>query len=243
MGATDGLYLFEGGAYGALPISYLNQSDWARINWAAPQGSLQVLDFPAAKMVLVKAPLDGAQAANAMLAWDYSQGKSWDKVNYCGLWDGSAFPDIGSIANVWNPTAKIFEVYLSRYAAGKVYRSKSAAAGDVGLYDDDTAGYFSRYRSCALPQASPEPRQIHGFRPRLVGAGTIFPYVYTMDNTRSHALSTIAASAAPGKWPLLLCDVQSEAAFLHIDNNGAAGVWFRCAAIEVFYSDDWVIQR
>lgn len=243
VGATDGLYLFEGGAYGALPISHLNQSDWARINWAAPQGTLQVLDFPAAKMVMVQAPVDGEQSASRLFAWDYSMGKSWDKVNYCGLWDSNALTDIGAIANVWNPTAKVFEVYASRFGAGKVYRSKSVAAGDASLYNDDSAGYTSKYRSCALPQASPEPRQIHGFRPRVAGSGSIATTVYTMDNERSHALATIAASAAPGKWPLLLCDVQSEAAFLELSNNGLADAWFRLAGVEVFYDDEWVMQR
>ena len=171
------------------------------------------------------------------------RGKTWDKVNYCGLWDSLAFTDIGAIANVWNPTAKVFEVYLSRFTAGKVYRSKSAAAGDASLYNDDSSGYFSSWRSPALPQASPEPRQIHGFRPRIVGGGTLLPYVFTMDATRFHALPAITASAAPGKWPLLLCDVQSEAAFLQIDNNGAPDGWFRVAGVEVFYSPEWVVQR
>jgi hypothetical protein len=241
--ATDGLYLFEGGAYGTLPISYLNSADYARINWAAPQGTIQVLDFPAAKMVLVKAPLDAAVAANKILAFDYSMGKTWDRVNYCGLWDSSAFLDIGALANVWNPTAKVFEVYLSRYSAGKVLRSKSTAAGDASIYNDDSAGYTSQYRSAGLPPASPEPRQIVGFRPRITGNGSIIPTVYTFDNTRNHVLATITASTAPGRFPLVLCDVQSEAAFLELSNNGVADAWFKCAGVEAFYQDEWTVQR
>jgi hypothetical protein len=241
--ATDGLYVFEGGAYGTLPISYLNSADWSRINWAAAQGTVQVLDFPAAKIVLVKVPLDGASSANAMLAWDYSQGRAWNRVNYCGLWDSTAFANIGAIANVWNPTAKVFEIYLSRYSAGAVFRSKSAAAGDVSIYNDNGAGYLSRYRTAGLPPASPEPRQIHGFRPRITGNGSIIPTVYTLDNTRSHVLATITASTAPGKFPLVLCDVQSEGAFLEFSNNGVADAWFKLAGLEVFYSDEWVVQR
>ena len=84
---STGLYLFQGGYYARLPISHLNTSDWERINWTAAQATLQVLDFPARKMVLVKAPLDGSSSANKILAWDYSQGTGWDQVNYCGLWD------------------------------------------------------------------------------------------------------------------------------------------------------------
>lgn len=241
--STDGLYLFQGSFYDPLPISYLNTADWNRINWAGPQGTIQVLDFPSAKMVLVKAPLDGAQAANAILAFDYSMGKTWDKVNYCGLWDGPAFLDIGSIANVYNATAKVFEVYLSRYTAGKVYRSKSTAAGDTSLYEDDTNGYFSSYRTASVPPVSPEPRQIIGVRPRLRGSGNIFPYIFTLDNTRTSALPFVVASTAPGKFPLILTDVQSEACFVQFDNNGAAGAYFVLAGLEVFYQDEWTMQR
>ena len=240
---TTGLYLFQGGSYGVLPISHLNTSDWARINWAAAQGTVQVLDYPPAKMVLVKAPLDGASSANAILAWDYSMGKTWDTVNYCGLWDSPAFADIGSLANVWNPTAKVFEIYLSRYSAGRVYRSKSTAAGDVSLYNDDASGYTSQYRTCALPQASPQPRQIVGFKVRLTGSGSISQTSFSFDNARSHVLTPITAAAAPGSWPTSLVDMQSEAFFVEFSNGGVADSWFRVAGIEAFYEDDLWMQR
>lgn len=238
---TAGLYLLENGAYATMPVSHLNESEWARINWAAAQGSVQVLDFPSRKTVMVKAPLDGASSATHILSWNYSQGKAWDKVNF-SLADSAAMADIGAIATVLNPTAKVFEMYASRVTAGKVYRSKSTAAGDTSLYNDDSSGITSQHRLPSLPPAAPEPRQIIGFRPRLRGSGSITPTVYSLDNTRSHALAAITAQPAPGKFPLILCDVQSEAVFLEFSNGGVADAYFSVAGVEAFYTE-WLMQR
>lgn len=237
----SGLYLFKNGAYAARPASYLNTPDWERINWAAPQGTIEVVDFPKSKMVLVKAPLDGATSANYIMAWDYSQGTDWNQTNY-SLWDSSVMSNIGAIAKVFNPTAKIFELYASRYSAGKVYRSKSTAAGDALLYNDDGSGIRSIYRTCALPQASPEPRQFVALRPRLRGNGTILQKAYTLDNTRSVVMSPIAASAAPGKFPLTFSDIQSEGWFFEFDNNGVADAYFILAGAQVYFVP-WLEQR
>jgi hypothetical protein len=247
---TAGLQYLTGGAYAQKPISYLTPPDWERINWAAPAGTIQVRDVPSHKMVFVKAPLDGAVSANALLAWDYSLGIAWDRVNYCGLWDSAAFPDIGAIEQVLNPTKKIYELWLSRYGAGKVYRSKSVAAGDgtsmtdAALYSDDGTGINWQYQSCALPkQVFPEPQQWVAVKTRLRGNGTINPQAKTLDQTRSHALTAITAVNAPGQWALNLLDVQSEGLYVQYDNGSIAGAWGIIAGFEVFWNPDWVMQR
>lgn len=240
--ATDGLYAFEGGSYSARPISYLNSSVWSRINWAAPQGTVQVLDFPARKLAIVKVPLDNASSANSLLVWDYASGLGWDKVNFCGIWDSAAFPNLGAIANVYNPTSKIFEVYLSRYSAGKILRSKSEAAGDASLYNDDGLGFSSQYRTSSVLPVTPEPKQIVAIRPRLRGNGTILQTAYTLDDTRTKVLPSVTAVAAPGKFPLTLTDIQSEACFIQFDNNAVADAFFILAGMEAFYTE-WLMQR
>lgn len=241
VGDTSGLYLFQNGSYAARPVSYLNTPDWERINWAAAQGTFQVFDFPARKMVFVKAPLDGASAANYLMAWDYSQGQGWNQVNYT-IWDSAAMPDIGALANVFIPATRIFEIYASRYSAGKVFRSKSTAAGDASLYNDDGSGIRSIYRTCALPQTAPEPRSFVALRPRMRGNGTILQTAYTLDNTRTKVLPSITASTAPGKFPLTFGDIQSEAWFFEFDNAGVADAYFILAGAQVYFTD-WLLQR
>lgn len=239
--ASDGLYRLQGGTYPDRPVSYLNTPEWERINWAAVAGSIEVLDFPARKQVWVKAPLDGATAANYLMVWDYSSGTNWDKVNYA-IQNSAALVDIGSMANVYNNAAKLYEVYLSSYTAGKVYRTKSTAAADTSLYNDDGSAIFSVYRSCALPKVTPEPKQIVAFRGRIRGSGTLGVAVYTLDATRSYTLASITASSAPGKWPTILLDMQSEALNVQITNSNAVDAWFMIAGWEVFWTD-WIMQR
>ena len=55
----SGLYCFQGGVYPSLPVSYYQDPDWRRINWAAA-AAVQVLDDKNNKRVEVLAPLDGA---------------------------------------------------------------------------------------------------------------------------------------------------------------------------------------
>jgi hypothetical protein len=241
---SSGLYSFQGGSYSRLPVSHLETPTWSRINWTAAQGTVQVLDFPAAKMVLVKAPLDGASTANALLVWSYEDGMAFDKVNFCGVWDSTAFPDIGAIAGVLNPSTGQNEIWLSRRSAGKVYRSKSTAAGDASVYNDDSAGFVSRWRSPSLPPAGPEPMQYIAFRTRLRGSGSIAPTAYSFDSTRTQALTAITASSAPGKWLLNLLDMQSEGVSVDYSNGGVADAWFLISGLEVYTAPGpWVEQR
>lgn len=57
-----GLYLFQGGTFPALPISYYQQPDWDRINWNVPT-TVQVSDDTLRKVVSVMAPLTNVVAA------------------------------------------------------------------------------------------------------------------------------------------------------------------------------------
>lgn len=57
-----GLYIFQGGVFPALPISYYQQPDWNRINWINPT-HVQVSDDPLAKKWSVLAPLNDIVAA------------------------------------------------------------------------------------------------------------------------------------------------------------------------------------
>jgi hypothetical protein len=55
--ASDrGFYIFQGGIYPALPLSYYQQPDWERINWKVPT-TVQVVDDVLNKRFIVLAPL------------------------------------------------------------------------------------------------------------------------------------------------------------------------------------------
>lgn len=54
---TSGLYRFAGGHYDNMPVSYMNQPTWDRINWAAAPYCLRVTDNNVINTVFVAAPL------------------------------------------------------------------------------------------------------------------------------------------------------------------------------------------
>lgn len=56
LAADRGLYLFQGGVFPALPLSYYQQSDWERINWNVPT-TVKVADDQLNKRFIVLAPL------------------------------------------------------------------------------------------------------------------------------------------------------------------------------------------
>lgn len=61
--ASDrGFYLFQGGVFPALPLSYYQDSDWRRINWSAPT-TVQVADDQLNKRFVVAVPLRDTVAA------------------------------------------------------------------------------------------------------------------------------------------------------------------------------------
>lgn len=61
--ASDrGFYIFQGGIYPALPLSYYQQPDWNRINWNVPT-TVQVADDQLNKRFIVTAPLKTTIAA------------------------------------------------------------------------------------------------------------------------------------------------------------------------------------
>lgn len=63
--ASDrGFYIFQGGIFPALPISYYQQSDWQRINWMVPT-TVQIADDQLNKRFIVTVPLTNRVASVA----------------------------------------------------------------------------------------------------------------------------------------------------------------------------------
>jgi hypothetical protein len=61
--ASDrGLYIFQGGVFPALPLSYYQGLDWGRINWSVPT-TVQVVDDQLHKRFIVLAPLTSVVAS------------------------------------------------------------------------------------------------------------------------------------------------------------------------------------
>ena len=124
-----GLYFFNGAAYSLLPSSYYQLGDWNRINFGAPANQLKVIESPDDRLVIVKAPLDGATSATHLLVWDYTLGVTAKQIRYCGLWSIADFPTIGDIETVQDAATLVKQFWISSLSNLDVRRLKSAGVG------------------------------------------------------------------------------------------------------------------
>lgn len=247
-----GLFAFIGSVLPEVPASYEQTPDWDRINFSAPQNALNVKEYPDYRLVVVKAPLDGATYATHLLVWDYTNGFTPGKIKYCGLWNLADYPGIGDIEIVQNYATKIKELWISRGdSAGDVRRQKSIQAGDATdanpkpLYNDQTLGIDWAYKMLPLARAADGVQQIVGFKIRERGEGQINVTANSFDEQRTTTLAPITAvenSLAPGQRFLRLMDEQSEVISLQLDNGAVAGAYAYWAAVRTYFLH-WMTER
>lgn len=76
-----GLWDFEG-AYKDVPVSYMNENWWKRINWFGARHQLRIVDDVVAQIVYVFVPLDDATDLSHVLTWNYSRGRGPTQVDF-----------------------------------------------------------------------------------------------------------------------------------------------------------------
>lgn len=237
-----GLYLFEGGSYAVKPISYYQQPDWARINWAAPT-AVQVIDDKNNKRVIVIAPLDGATTPSHKLIWDYTEGATAETAKYSI--DQIASYSMGALALVQHPTTKRMEAWYGPSSAGVFLRANDGS--ETNPYRDiNTAGttaqaIASLYETALLPAISdPRRGQVHfhhGDHMRVLGVGNLALVVFGLDHVRSvvPAASPIAMAAPAGLEVLFKYFLESEYASLQFSTN-AVDAHFTVSELKHYWS-------
>ena len=254
----NGLFYFTGTSFrnalgAAVPASYEQTPDWNRINFAAAQDTLEVIDDSRNRIVMVKAPLDGATVATHFLVWDYTNGTQVGQIKYCGPWcigpyaTASTAPVYGpgAIAVVQNNTTKIKEVWISRGdGLGNVKRQMSIEAGDAtnaapaALYNDDSRGIDGAYNLLAVVQANLGVIQQLGAALRVRGAGQINVTATSLDQINPVTLAPISASdnsMTPGRRYYRYLNKQSPTCSYQLDNGATAGAFAYWAVIQAFW--------
>lgn len=247
-----GLFYFDGGVYPTVPASYEQQPDWDRINFGAGQNQLRVLDSATDRLVIVRAPLDGATLSTHLMVWDYTEGVTPAKIKYCGLWNIAAYTNIGDIELVQAITTKIRQLWISKGGtAGDVKRLKSIEDGDAtqadptALYNDSTAGIDGAYQLLAVSKAGDGPQQQIGADFRIRGKGQININAYSFDLVRTTVMAPITSgemSMTPGRRFLRLLDEQSEVISYEVTNGAAAGAFAYWAAVRCYFLS-WLRER
>lgn len=230
---TAGLFLFSG-EYPDRPISYRNQAEWKRINWAAAY-NVEVKDDYINQRVYVAAPLDNNTSRSHILVWDYTNGRDPESVQF-SLWDyNDTAWTVGGICIVQNPTTRKQEFWVAAgTGAGKVLRMDST------VRNDDTVPIVSEYETALLPTDSERDlwNMLAAMRLRLLGNGNLNPLVlYSADHGISDSHSDNMLSVLTDN-PIqdleLLFDMVCQQASLRLGTKDL-DAWWEMSRLEYFW--------
>jgi hypothetical protein len=237
-----GLYLFQGAAFPARPISYYQQPDWALINWAAPT-AIQVIDDKNNKRVEVLAPLNGSLTPTHRLTWDYTEGTDPETAKY-SIQNLTSYA-MGAMGLVQNPTTKRMELWLAPSSAGAFLRQNDGSEAnpyrDVNTAGTTPAAIAGLYETALLPGIDyPGRGQVHyhhGDHLRIRGSGNLALKVWGIDHVRSvvPAASPIALAGGPGLEYLFKYFLLSEYASLQLSTN-AVDAFFTLSGIKHYFT-------
>jgi len=212
----SGLYFFDG-QYDERPISYMNDPEWKRINWAVPN-VIQIEDDYVNQRVMVAVPLDGATEPTHILTWDYSRGFKWSDVDFSLDNLPSSFSSLGMVRD---RTTGRYEVWVGPAAAGNVLRQIPNLREDAG------SAINSQYETCLLvPRGSGWKFMKMGWLEfDVVGAGNLDVTVNGLDRVYDDVLDDVTMATAPGDYPLLGLDFNDQN-FSILVGTSAAGSYF-----------------
>jgi hypothetical protein len=127
--ATEGgIYRFTG-VYDDLPMTYLVNDQWARVNWAAFY-AIQLVDNVKDHKLYVGVPIDGATEPNAMFCLDYTNGVNYDQVDIS--LDTFYPPSFSALAIVKEQATGVSNLWIGPSSAGSFTRLDSTTQNDQG---------------------------------------------------------------------------------------------------------------
>lgn len=239
--AVQGLFVYTGGAFPQIPLSYYQSTEWDTINWVTGVSGVVVKDSRQDNTIIVRAPQIGASPPAGsiveMYAWNYVDGMTPKSVKY-SRWTSLNFEGVRLYPNleiVLNPTYKTWEVWCGCEGTGLgIMRQKSLRSGDAvaTLYQDQAGPINFQYQPSLLPNDGSGNIYNHmavRFRAKSLtsSTGTLALTVQNLDGTATitPAASPFTIAALPGKFYYAFYDMQNEmASYLFtngtIANNG-----------------------
>lgn len=221
----SGLYRFDG-QYDELPISYMNDPEWKRINWGAPY-AVQIVDDTVQQRVYVSAPLDGATEPTHILVWDYSRGFSWKDVDFSLDSLPVAHSSIGMVRD--RATGKL-ALWAGPAAAGNMMRQQE------GLHSDLGGAIRQTYETSFLVPAGAKWKHVKmGYLEALVtGAGDLGVTVYGKNRRYSEVLDSIPLEVDPDGDPYVPADFNDENMTVRFELN-VAGSYFDLSTLTGYF--------
>ncbi len=221
----SGFYLFQGGQYATLPISYYQEAEWSDIIWAkagTPQ-PFGIVEDRANQRIYVCCHTN--TNGYCLYVWDYIEGITPDRVKF-SIWTFPTGYDPTSITLVQNFGDAVSSLIRNHLwiatPAGKFLLQKEL--GNANPYTDDGNIIDSRYRGPYLPFDSPYLVNYHaGLEVRVLGSGILTPRAYGYDDVRSQVLSPITLSTSPGLAYTRLMDLRNEGCSVEFRSGSGQG--------------------
>ena len=221
--SEKGLYLFAGGSYSTLPVSYLQSPTWDTIDWTVPH-MVRVVDNPGDRQVRVIARTTTSAGVSRflMFTWDYTNGTSPKEVKFSFDSVSSDVIDLKAIALVQNPVSKIQETWMAvsggTYSIGKILRRANSDDSfpyiDIGAHESARFGNPGIvYETSLYPGLNVSQGEIfshHGAHLRMKGNSNITITPWGLDHTVYAADITQSLVSHPGKELLERFIVNSE---------------------------------
>lgn len=231
-----GLYLFQGGQYGKLPVSYWQTPLWNQINWSARQFNV-VIDAERFRVNVFAAFMDGTRK---ILVWDYTNGFTPDAIQFSvhtvdGLDNQAEWGLIVMNRGDAQDTSQRQHLWISLLTSTPWYLARNARDSDP--YLDGTSLIGSTYQLPYLPGPQREVlvHEHHALEIRAQGIGGLLITAYPLDQLTSQVLAATSLLPAPGKEYTRFLDIRSEGLSYKFTNSHAAGDWFRISTVRHFH--------
>ena len=243
---TTGLYMFSGGQYDQVPISFFQPTTWKKVNWGDPSISL-CDDKENYRLVMGFKDFNNVRH---LVSWNYMRGTDAQAVKFSEyFFDGCPsgyFPVWATIVTNYgdaNSSSYRKQLWLQQGTYGQWILNRDSL--DANPYQDSwyngstvtTTGIaVQRYRLAYLP---PRPKDLqiyqHAFGVlRIVGSGSYRYKAYGLDDSQVVTVSdtsgnpiNLVLSASPGKELVVAYQLISEMASVELINQSTSpGTYF-----------------
>ena len=238
-----GLYDMDGAHYADKPLSHLQKPEWELIDWSSPT-DVQVKDDAVKQIIFVRAKL--RDATYVMMAWDYTRGRTWDKVNY-SKWTIS---NLGPIEMCRDPATNHTSLWLGSSNGGRFMRQKSELAGDslTTLFCDQPdasaqTGIDFQYQTREFPKGRGGGVKNHlAAEITAFGSGPLSITAKSYGGVRSKPLHPITLANPSSKPVVRDVGMQSEGCSLLFSNGAVANKWGAISGL-IWYFRKWLDRR
>ena len=238
----SGLYVFSGGSYAELPLSYYQKTEWEKILWpklGGPVLPFQISEDRANQMIYVLCTTANGQR---VYVWDYSAGLSPAKVKFSEWEFGATLAPRGLVvAQNFGDTVDTGvrnQLWLAPNDGTGMFRQKPLSHASPRT--DSSSRIDSRYRGPYMPDINTDflVNYHPGVEIRVLGAGNLSGIGYGYDDILQQILAPITLAAAPGIVYTRLMDIRNERCSLEWRNGNNAGDWFQISGWDQYYHGD-----